>query len=91
MTDDIITQLLPFIHDEMRMPAGLIKTVIEEIEQLREKVEDCEQDFHALKQMFDAMRESRNEWRNVAEQLRHGPWHDAKQLYEQTVSRFGPA
>ena len=40
MTDDIIAHLLPFIHDETRMPAGLVKTVIEEIEQLREKVQD---------------------------------------------------
>ena len=40
MTDDIIKHLLPFVHDEMRMPAGLVKTVIEEIEGLREKVED---------------------------------------------------
>ena len=33
--DDIINRLLPFIHDEMRMPAGMIKDVIEEIERLR--------------------------------------------------------
>lgn len=36
MTDDIVAQLLPFIHNEMRMPAGLVKTVIEEIERLTE-------------------------------------------------------
>lgn len=35
MTDDIIDRLLPFIHDEMRMPAGMIRDVIEEIERLR--------------------------------------------------------
>lgn len=35
MADDIVNRLLPFIHDEMRMPAGLIKDVIEEIERLR--------------------------------------------------------
>ncbi len=38
MADDIINRLLPFIHDEMRMPAGLIKDVIEEIERLRAEV-----------------------------------------------------
>ena len=35
---DIIDRLLPFIHDEMRMPAGMIKDVIEEIERLRAEV-----------------------------------------------------
>ena len=38
MSDDIINRLLPFIHDEMRMPAGLIKDVIEEIERMRAEV-----------------------------------------------------
>lgn len=38
MSDDIIDRLLPFIHDEMRMPAGMIKDVIEEIERLRAEV-----------------------------------------------------
>ena len=36
MSEDIINRLLPFIHDEMRMPAGMIKDVIEEIERLRD-------------------------------------------------------
>jgi len=35
MADDIINRLLSFIHDEMRMPAGMIKDVIKEIERLR--------------------------------------------------------
>lgn len=35
---DIIDRLLPFIHDEMRMPAGVIKDVIEEIERLRDEL-----------------------------------------------------
>ena len=38
MTEDIINRLLPFIHDEMRMPAGMVKDVIEEIERLRAEV-----------------------------------------------------
>lgn len=87
MSDDIATRLRQKYAGQLPICAE----AADEIERLRKQVEDCEQDFHALKQMFDAMRESRNEWRNVAEQLRHGPWHDAKQLYEQTVSRFGPA
>ncbi len=36
MTDDIIDQLSYYVANEMRMPAGLIVTVIEEIERLRE-------------------------------------------------------
>ena len=61
----------------------LHRQAADEIEQLRKQAEDREQDFHALKQMFDKMRQSRNEWRNVAQELRHGSWHDAKELYEQ--------
>jgi len=34
-SDDIVAHLLPFMHNEMRMPAGLVKTVIEEIERLQ--------------------------------------------------------
>jgi len=33
--DDIVTQLLCFVHNEARMPAGLVRTVVEEIERLR--------------------------------------------------------
>ena len=36
MTDDIIDQLSYYVANEMRMPAGLIVTVINEIERLRE-------------------------------------------------------
>ena len=56
VTDDIVTRLLPFINDEMRVPAGLIKDVIEEIERLRAELKDADDDFHALKAMFDKMR-----------------------------------
>ena len=35
MTNDIVTFLLPFIHDEVRIPAGLIMDTIDEIERLR--------------------------------------------------------
>jgi predicted nucleic acid-binding Zn-ribbon protein len=37
MADDIINQLLHFVHNEERMPAGLVRTVVEEIEWLREQ------------------------------------------------------
>ena len=36
MTDDIINRLSYYVANEMRMPAGLIVTVINEIERLRE-------------------------------------------------------
>jgi hypothetical protein len=36
MSDDIIDQLSYYVTNEMRMPAGLIVTVINEIERLRE-------------------------------------------------------
>jgi hypothetical protein len=35
--DDIVNLLLPFVMNEMRMPAGFTITVIEEIERLREE------------------------------------------------------
>ena len=44
MSDDIINQLLPFIHDEMRMPAGMIIYVIEEIERLHQRIIDLEKE-----------------------------------------------
>ena len=56
VSDDIVTRLLPFINDEMRMPAGLIKDVIEEIERLQEELKNADDDFHVLKSMFDKMR-----------------------------------
>lgn len=64
MTDDIVTRLLPFINDEMRIPAGLIKDVIEEIERLREALNDCNDDFDCLALMFDKMRAERDNWKN---------------------------
>lgn len=55
-SDDIVTRLLPFIHDEVRIPAGLIMDTIDEIERLRAELKDADDDFHALKAMFDKMR-----------------------------------
>jgi len=39
MSDDIIDQLSYYVANEMRMPAGLIVTAIDEIERLREQVD----------------------------------------------------
>lgn len=38
MTEDIIDQLSYYVANEMRMPAGLIVTVIDEIERLRQQL-----------------------------------------------------
>ena len=40
---------------------------------------------------IERLRTERDQWRNLAQELRHGPWYEAKELYEQVVSRFGPA
>ena len=69
MSDDIVTRLLPFINDEMRMPAGLIKDVIEEIERLQEELKNADDDFHVLKAMFDKMRDDRDRWFKIARDL----------------------
>lgn len=55
MADDIIDRLLPFIHDEMRMPAGLIKDVIEEIERLRELVDEYKKLYLLRSRLGDAV------------------------------------
>lgn len=69
MTDNIIDHLLPFIHDEMRMPAGLVKTVIDEIERLRQKVQDlrmyAEQDACEI----ERLRADRDRWHDIANGL----------------------
>lgn len=35
MADDIVQRLVLFVHDEQRMPAGMIRDVMAEIERLR--------------------------------------------------------
>lgn len=55
MSDDIINRLLPFIHDEMRMPAGMIKDVIEEIERLRELVDEYKKLYLLRSRLGDAV------------------------------------
>ena len=41
MADDIVTQLEYFVTNEVRMPAGLVVSVINEIERLREQLQDA--------------------------------------------------
>jgi chromosome segregation ATPase len=40
-----------------------------EIERLRAELKDADNDFHALKEMFDRMRVDRDLWKEVAENL----------------------
>lgn len=40
-----------------------------EIERLKAELEDCNQDFHALKEIFDRVRDRSNTWRNVSNEL----------------------
>lgn len=43
MTDDVIAELAYFVHNEVRMPAGLVRTVIEEIERLRDELDTTQE------------------------------------------------
>lgn len=60
--DDIIDRLLPFIHDEMRMPAGMIKDVIEEIERLRALCNDLYHDATCSESFCRLCGEGIREW-----------------------------
>lgn len=69
MTDNILERLTPFIHDEVRMPAGLIKDVIDEIERLRAELDDCNNDFDCLSQMHNKIRTDLDKWKRISEDL----------------------
>lgn len=49
----LIERLLPYIHDEMRMPAGLIKDVIEEIERLQKQNEEKTEAVSSMRNMLE--------------------------------------
>lgn len=92
---DIIDRLLPFIHDEMRMPAGMIKDVIEEIERLRLESLQLQGLVRAHEGMYGRAAEQIDQQRNWLERLYrltvgHGPnwgvfdsWEDAITAYEE--------
>ena len=69
MTDDIIKHLLPFVHDEMRMPAGLVKTVIEEIERLTEWQKNALLALDKREAEIGRLREDRDRWHDMADNL----------------------
>lgn len=62
MTEDIVTRL----RAGWTKSSPIFVDAADAIEQLREELEESDADFHALKQMFDSMRESRDDWRGVA-------------------------
>jgi len=78
MTDDIVSLLKERMGQcctAMTPPrtfcpdCALDRDVINEIRKLRSSLLDCDDDFHALKKMFDKMRDDRDRWRKIAEQL----------------------
>ena len=65
MDDDIVTRLRNET-DDFRI-FGLVLEAADEIERLRAELKDADDDFHALKAMFDKMRADRDHWRSLAD------------------------
>ena len=57
MTDDLVTRLRQKYGGQL----PICTEAADEIERLRKQVEDCENDFHALKQIFDKVRAERDQ------------------------------
>ncbi len=57
MADDIVTRLRHKYGGQL----PICTEAADEIERLRKQVEDCENDFHALKQIFDKVRAERDQ------------------------------
>ena len=54
MTDDIVTRLREW--DDQQPPFSIVREAADEIERLRADLKDADDDFHALKAMFDKLR-----------------------------------
>ena len=69
MTDDIVTRLRELREVLMGNPimAREVQEAMDEIERLRAELKDSDDDFHALKAMFDKMRADRDRWRSLAD------------------------
>lgn len=67
MDDHIVPQLSN--RDDQQPPFRVMLEAAEKIERLRNDLTDCENDFHALKEMFDKMHADRDLWKEVAENL----------------------
>ena len=63
MTDDIVTRLRELREVLMGNPimAREVQEAMDEIERLRAAFKDADDDFHALKAMFDNMRNERDQ------------------------------
>lgn len=61
------------------------------VTQLQNEIEECNNDFHALKEMFDKMRADRDRWRKIADSMVTCLNHsiaatDAWEAYEDAVN-----
>ncbi len=65
--DDISIRLREW--DDQQPPFRTMHEAADKIERLRNDLTDCENDLHALQEMFDRMRADRNLWKEVAENL----------------------
>ena len=71
MSENIVTRLL---NHPLRCMEGdecpnclMENEAVDEIERLRAELKDADDDFHALKAMFDKMRADRDHWRSLAD------------------------
>jgi uncharacterized NAD(P)/FAD-binding protein YdhS len=48
---------------------AVLAEAVDEIKQLRAAIEACNDDFFSLKDMYDRLRESRDQWQELAESL----------------------
>lgn len=67
MDDNIVPQPMEWDNQQLSFRATFEAT--NKIERLQDDLMDCENDFHALKEMFDKLRADRDLWKEVAENL----------------------
>lgn len=68
VTDDIVARLRDWVLCDTPSEVVMLEAA-DEIERLRAELKDADDDFHALKVMFDKTRADRDRWRKIAEQL----------------------
>ena len=86
VSNDIVIRLRNWVLCDTPSEMVMLEAA-DEIERLRNQLQSCDNDFHTLKQLFDTMRQSRDQWRNIAGDLRHGAWEPAKIAYQQAVDQ----
>jgi len=65
--DNIVPQ--PMEWDSQQPSFSAMFEAADKIERLRSDLAGCENDFHALKEMFNKLRADRDLWKEVAENL----------------------